>query len=50
MESDDIGETLCVGHELIEDDEELRMHALGLNSYYSKILALNMCMLQRRYT
>ena len=32
------GDTLHVAGETLEDDEELRLHILGLNSYFCKIL------------
>ena len=37
-ESEVEDESLPVPHETLEDDEELRMHILGLNSCYTKFL------------
>lgn len=43
-ESEDDG-ALPVGHESLEDNEELRMHILGLNSCYCQFLVrLRICM------
>ena len=35
-EVEDDQDALQIGNERLEDDEELRMHILGLNSYYCK--------------